>query len=55
MGTIVVIEGVGRRVVGDRLSRKYGRRIDVFMATHQQAKDFGLKKRKVVIYRRRPH
>jgi len=40
-GTRVRIEGVGVRVVQDRLAKKYDERFDVYFADHQQALRFG--------------
>jgi 3D (Asp-Asp-Asp) domain-containing protein len=40
-GTRLQIEGVGVRVVQDRLSRRFDHRIDVFFRTHAEAKRFG--------------
>lgn len=40
-GTRLHIEGVGVRVVQDRLSRKFDHRIDVFFASHKEARKFG--------------
>lgn len=46
-GTRLQIEGLGVRVVQDRLSRKFDHRIDVFFRTHQEAKRFGKRTLKV--------
>ena len=46
-GTRVWIEGVGWRVVEDRLNRKYEGRWEVFFATHKEAKKFGKRKLEV--------
>jgi 3D (Asp-Asp-Asp) domain-containing protein len=43
-GTRVWIEGVGWRVVQDRLNRKYEGRWEVFFSTHREAKQFGKRK-----------
>lgn len=40
-GTVIAIEGLGTRVVQDRLARKYDSRIDVYFNSHQKAKQFG--------------
>jgi 3D (Asp-Asp-Asp) domain-containing protein len=40
----VWIEGVGWRVVQDRLNRKYEGRWEVFFSTHREAKQFGKRK-----------
>jgi 3D (Asp-Asp-Asp) domain-containing protein len=42
-GTKLHIEGVGIRIVEDRLSKKYDNRIDVFFYSHQEALKFGKK------------
>lgn len=41
LGTRVRIEGLGERLVQDRLARKYDARFDVFFASHAEAKQFG--------------
>jgi 3D (Asp-Asp-Asp) domain-containing protein len=46
-GTRLHIDGVGVRVVQDRLSPKFDHRIDVFFRTHQEAKRFGKRTLKV--------
>lgn len=38
------IEGVGVRVVQDRMSRRYPRRVDVFFNSHREALRFGRRK-----------
>ena len=48
-GTKVWIEGVGERVVQDRLARKYNGRFDVFFASHAEALRFGRRTLKVRI------
>lgn len=48
-GTRLRIEGVGVRVVQDRLLPKYGDRVEVFMPTHRQAKIFGKRRLKVEV------
>ena len=40
-GTILYIPGVGRRVIEDRLSRRFDHRVDVFFRTHAEALRFG--------------
>jgi len=40
-GTRIHIEGVGVRVVQDRLARKYDARFDVYFSDHQAALRFG--------------
>lgn len=42
-GTKVQIEGLGTRVVQDRLALKYDSRIDVFFTSHKEALKFGKK------------
>ena len=42
-GTHIVIEGHDY-IVQDRLSRKYDNRIDIFMSSEHEAKQFGIKK-----------
>ena len=46
-GTKVHIEGIGERVVEDRLSPKFGHRIDLLLTDHETALKFGLRKLKV--------
>ncbi len=46
-GTVLTIEGVGKRVVQDRLARKYDSRIDIFMPSHKAALQFGKRTLKV--------
>ena len=48
-GTRVWIEGVGVRVVQDRLARKYDGRFDVFFASHKEALRFGKRSLKVKV------
>jgi 3D (Asp-Asp-Asp) domain-containing protein len=48
-GTRVYIEGVGERVVQDRLARKYDSRFDVYFQSHQDALEFGKKTLKITI------
>lgn len=51
MGTLVMIEGIGLRRVQDRMHKRYkGKRLDVFMRTHEAAKKFGVKKLHVTVY-----
>ena len=46
-GTVLHIEGVGDRIVEDRLAKRFDNRIDVFFATHAEAKRFGIRKLQV--------
>lgn len=48
-GTRVHIEGVGVRVVQDRLARKYDKRFDVFFSSHAEALKFGKRRLKVEV------
>lgn len=50
-GTILDIEGVGRRVVQDRLAMAYDNRIDVFFRSHAEAKRFGIRRLRVTGFR----
>jgi 3D (Asp-Asp-Asp) domain-containing protein len=43
-GTLVEIEGVGIRIVQDRLARRYDHRFDVFTTSHREARRFGVRK-----------
>jgi 3D (Asp-Asp-Asp) domain-containing protein len=48
-GTWVEIEGVGRRRVDDRLARRFSDgRFDVFFTNHAKAKQFGIRKLRVI-------
>ena len=51
LGTKVFIEGVGNRVIQDRLAARFDARIDVFFATHAEAKKFGIKHLDVTIHK----
>jgi 3D (Asp-Asp-Asp) domain-containing protein len=46
---VVHIEGVGRRIVQDRLAPERDNSFDVFMPRHADAKKFGKRKLKVRI------
>ena len=46
-GTVLEIEGLGRRVVQDRLASSHDNRIDIFLRSHAAARRFGIKKLKV--------
>lgn len=48
-GTVLQIQGVGRRVVQDRLAPRFDHRIDVFFQSHQKALEFGRRKLEVII------
>jgi 3D (Asp-Asp-Asp) domain-containing protein len=48
-GTRIHIEGIGERVVEDRLARKYDGRFDVFFKNHDEALRFGKKRLLVTI------
>lgn len=48
-GTRVYVEKYGWRVVEDRLARKFeGKRWDLFVKTHAEAKKLGIQKLKVI-------
>ena len=47
--TKVYIEGVGPRVVQDRLALKFDNRVDIYFKKHKDAKKFGIKKLKVIL------
>lgn len=53
-GTKVHIEGVGMRVVQDRLAKKYDQRVDVYFDSHEAALKFGKQTLKVTIYEKAP-
>jgi 3D (Asp-Asp-Asp) domain-containing protein len=48
-GTKLLIEGLGVRVVQDRLAKRFDNRIDVFFSNHNRALKFGKKTLKVTI------
>ena len=48
-GTVVEIEGLGRRVVQDKGEAIKGNRIDIFFDSHQEALDFGIQDIKLKI------
>lgn len=48
-GTVVYIEGVGRRVVQDRTARRYDGRFDVYFTKHADAVRFGIRTNRVWI------
>jgi len=48
-GTRLTIPGVGGRIIQDRLAKRFDSRLDVFFATHAEAKRFGIKKLNVTI------
>jgi 3D (Asp-Asp-Asp) domain-containing protein len=50
-GTRLYVEGVGWRVVQDRLAKRYDNRLDVFVNNHHTALAFG-KQRKQVLGRK---
>lgn len=46
-GTKLEIEGVGVRVVQDRMSRRFPRRVDIYVRNHSTALRFGKRELKV--------
>lgn len=46
-GTKIEIAGVGRRVVQDRLAKRFDSRIDIYFSSHEVAKKFGIKRLRV--------
>lgn len=50
LGTKIHIEGIGDRIITDRLARKYDNRIDIFMSNHKDARKFGIKTNNVTIH-----
>lgn len=48
-GTKLAIEGVGVRVVQDRLAKRFDGRVDVYFAGHRDAVKFGKKKLNITI------
>jgi 3D (Asp-Asp-Asp) domain-containing protein len=49
LGTRIYIEGIGIRIVTDRLALAYDDRFDLFVATHREAKRFGLQQHRITI------
>jgi 3D (Asp-Asp-Asp) domain-containing protein len=49
LGTKVWIDGVGNRIVQDRLAKRYDNRFDVYFKRHDDAKRFGIRTLKVRI------
>jgi 3D (Asp-Asp-Asp) domain-containing protein len=49
LGTHVLIEGIGERIVTDRLEPRCDNRFDIFMAGHHAAQQFGIHKLQVTI------
>jgi 3D (Asp-Asp-Asp) domain-containing protein len=49
LGSRIVIDGLGVYVAEDTGSAIQGKRIDVFFATHLEAEQFGVQRRKVMI------
>lgn len=48
-GTVVYIEGVGKRIVQDRGGAVKGNHIDLFFNSHQAAMEFGRQELEVII------
>ena len=44
LGTKLHIAGLGTRVVTDRTAKKYNGRVDIYIANHHRAKQFGRRK-----------
>lgn len=49
LGTWIYIEGIGRRLVTDRLASAFDDRFDLFVANHQTAKQFGVQQRRITL------
>lgn len=49
LGTHVWIEGLGERIVTDRLAISFDNRFDIFMTSHRAARRFGLQQLHVTI------
>lgn len=47
-GTKIYIEGVGPRIVQDRLALRFDNRVDVYFKKHKDAKRFGKQTLKVI-------
>jgi 3D (Asp-Asp-Asp) domain-containing protein len=50
-GTRLYIQGVGERIVQDRLAKRFDSRIDIFMSNHTNAVRFGIRTN-VVVYKK---
>lgn len=48
-GTRLRIEGVGERVVQDRMARRFTDRLDLFVQTHDEAQRFGIQRRRIEV------
>lgn len=51
LGTHLWVEGVGERVVTDRLNKRFDNRVDIYMDSKVECKRFGKQKRKVTIWK----
>jgi 3D (Asp-Asp-Asp) domain-containing protein len=49
LGTVVWIEGIGRRVVQDRTAKRFDGRWDLYYKTHAEAVRFGKRRLKIVV------
>jgi 3D (Asp-Asp-Asp) domain-containing protein len=49
-GTVVEIEGVGRRVAQDRTSKRFEGRWDIYFEDHRKALEFGKRTLRIRIY-----
>ena len=49
LGTRIYIEGIGLRIVTDRLAPAFDARFDLFVADHRTAQHFGLQRRRITI------
>ena len=49
LGTHVLIEGIGERIVTDRLAPEFDTRFDIYMTTHHAAKQFGIQQLQITI------
>ena len=48
-GTVLMIPGVGSRVVQDRLAHRYDNRVDVYVKRHEDAVRFGKRRLRVEV------
>lgn len=49
LGTVLAIEGVGIRTCQDRGSAIQGQHLDVYLPTHQEAREFGVRHLRVKV------
>lgn len=50
-GDVLVIPGMGAKIVSDVMHEKHNRRIDVWVSNHAEEKKFGIKRKTVSLIR----